>query len=140
MFEEAQELEFPLVLLEPLAFVLNRMLDHLCARLEARALAAQELCLELALENGRQSHPVSPKNGETKVRHSASDSRNIFQRTIHLSVPLLDPKTFLKLLQLDLKAHPPGAPVRKVCYVSSLQSLVQRKTGCSCLLRRSLKN
>ncbi len=33
VFEETQELEFPLVLLEPLAFVLNRMLDHLCARL-----------------------------------------------------------------------------------------------------------
>jgi protein ImuB len=99
VFEEAQELEFPLVLLEPLAFVLNRMLDHLCARLEARALAAQELSLELVLENGRQP---------------ASDSRNIFQRTIHLPVPLLDPKTFLKLLQLDLKAHPPGAPVSKV--------------------------
>ncbi len=114
VFEEAQELEVPLVLLEPLAFVLNRMLDHLCARLEARALAAQELCLELVLENGRRSHPVSPKNGEIRVGQPASDSQNIFQRTIHLPVPLLDPKTFLKLLQLDLKSHPPGAPVRKV--------------------------
>jgi protein ImuB len=98
VFEEAQELEFSVVLLEPLAFVLNRMLDHLCARLESRALAAQELCLELTLENGRRS-----------ANNAAS-----FQRTIHLPVPLLDPKTFLKLLQLDLKAHPPGAPVKKV--------------------------
>ena len=98
VFEEAQELEFPMVLLEPLAFVLNRMLDHLCSRLESRALAAQELCLELTLENGRRS---------------ANDAAS-FQRTIHLPVPLLDPKTFLKLLQLDLKAHPPGAPVKKV--------------------------
>jgi protein ImuB len=38
----------------------------------------------------------------------------IFERTIHLPIPLLDPKTFLKLLQLDLKAHPPGAPVTKI--------------------------
>src|SRR5262249_21362249 len=38
----------------------------------------------------------------------------IFQRTIHLPVPLLDRKTFLKLLQLDLKTHTPGAPVTKV--------------------------
>jgi len=30
-FEEAMELEFPLVLLEPLAFLLSRMLDQLCA-------------------------------------------------------------------------------------------------------------
>jgi protein ImuB len=29
-------------------------------------------------------------------------------------VPLLDPRIFLKLLQLDLKSHPPGAPVAKV--------------------------
>ncbi|HEX6802936.1 MAG TPA: DNA polymerase Y family protein [Terriglobales bacterium] len=97
-FEEVQELEFPLVLLEPLAFVLNRMLEQLCARLEARALAAQELRLQLTLENGRQFDPSLAR----------------FERTIHLPVPLLNPQTFLKLLQLDLKAHPPGAPVVKV--------------------------
>jgi len=100
LFEEAQELEFPLVLLEPLAFILNRMLDHLCARLEARALAAQELCLEMQLE--------------ARYRTAAGESHNSFQRVIKLPVPLLDPKTFLKLLQLDLKAHPPGAPIKKV--------------------------
>ena len=99
VFEEAQELEFPLVLLEPLAYILNRMLDHLCARLEGRALAAQELCLELQLEAG--------------FRVGASQ-RNCFQRVIKLPLPLLDSKTFLKVLQLDLKAHPPGAPVKKV--------------------------
>ncbi len=97
IFEEAMELEFPLVLLEPLAFLLSRMLDQLCARLESRSLATQEIHLGMTLENGRQQ-----------------DSENTFQRAIHLPVPLLDPKTFLKLLQLDLKAHPPGAPVIKV--------------------------
>ena len=100
VFEEAQELEFPVVLLEPLAFILNRMLDHLCARLEGRALAAQELCLELQLEAG--------------YRAAAGQSQNSFQRVIKLPVPLLDPKIFLKLLQLDLKTHPPGAPVKKI--------------------------
>ena len=98
VFEEATELEFPLVLLEPLAFVLGRMLDQLCARLEARALAAQELSLQLTLENGRQANPENA----------------VFERTINLPVPLLDAKVFLKLLQLDLKSHPPGAPVVKV--------------------------
>ena len=98
VFEEAMELEFPLVLLEPLAFLLNRMLDQLCARLQARALAAQKLWLELTLENGR----------------SESDAASCFQRTIHLPVPLLEANIFLKLLQLDLKAHPPGAPVVKI--------------------------
>jgi protein ImuB len=99
VFEEVMELEYPIILLEPLAFVLNRMLEHLCARLEGRALAAQELRLEFALENGRP---------ETNV------SLTQFQRTIRLPVPMLDAKTFLKLLQLDLKSNPPGAPVAKV--------------------------
>ena len=120
VFEEASELEYPLVLLEPLAFALNRMLEQLCARLEARALAAQELHLELRLEDGHHvSRTVSPKNGETRVGQPAisaesGETDGNFRRTIHLPVPLLDPKTFLKLLQLDLKAHPPGAPVRKI--------------------------
>ena len=97
-FEEAAELDVPLVLMEPLAFLLDRMLGQLCARLEARALAAQELCLELELEN-----------------FQVNNSRVVpFRRTIRLPVPMLDSGTFLKLLQLDLKSHPPGAPVIKV--------------------------
>ncbi len=36
--------------LEPLSFILNRLLEQLCARLEARALAVQELHLRLQLE------------------------------------------------------------------------------------------
>jgi len=116
VFEEAIELEYPLVLLEPLAFVLNRMLEQLCARLQARALAAQELHLELMLENGffretgPSGEPVAPPLSLRFVERQGGS----FQRTIHLPVPLLDPKTFLKLLQLDLKAHPPGAPVTKI--------------------------
>jgi protein ImuB len=42
------------------------------------------------------------------------DDLQLFQRTLRLPVPLLDTKTFLKLLQLDLKSNPPGAPVAKV--------------------------
>src|SRR4029077_19411204 len=52
VFEEAMELDHPLVLLEPLAFLLAHMLDQLCARLAARALAAQELRLRLELDTG----------------------------------------------------------------------------------------
>jgi len=96
IFKEAIELDFPLVLLEPLAFLLNQMLDQLCIRLQSRSLAAQEIDLRLTLDNGRQN------------------SDNVFQRVIHLPVPLLNAKTFLKLLQLDLKAHPPGAPVTQI--------------------------
>src|SRR5438477_1984403 len=94
VFEEAIELEHPLVLLEPLAFLLARMLEQLCARLSARALATQEIWLQLALDNG--SHIKT------------------FHRTLRLPVPLLDEKIFLKLLQLDLNAHPPGAPIATI--------------------------
>jgi protein ImuB len=112
IFEEMIELEYPLVLLEPLAFLLGRLLEQLCARLEARALATQELRLDLELQNGWQTEDFSTNNEVTGV--SGRPSRRSFQRTLRLPVPLLDPGTFLKLLQLDLKAHPPGAPIVKI--------------------------
>src|SRR5579863_8492718 len=113
IFEEVVELEYPLVLLEPLAFLLGRLLEQLCARLEARALATQELRLCLELENGWQTEDLSTNNGATGVLARSGQSR-LFQRTLRLPVPLLDSRTFLKLLQLDLKAHPPGAPIVKI--------------------------
>jgi protein ImuB len=132
IFEETVELEYPLVLLEPLAFLFSRMLDQLCARLSARALATQKLRLELELQNGwpekgmLASHLLRSCPGQDRgagVRPDpslrakstlAQDDRSLFHRTLRLPVPLLDSKTFLKLLQLDLKAHPPGAPIVKI--------------------------
>jgi|SRR5579863_8298680 len=93
IFEEAIELEDPVMLLEPLAFLLNRLLEQLCARLAARARSTQELRLTLGLELPQQSK---------------------FIRTLRLPLPMLDARTFLKLLQLDLNAHPPGAPIVKI--------------------------
>jgi protein ImuB len=102
IFEEAVELEHPIVLLEPLAFLLNRLLDQLCARLASRALAAQELHLTLSLENRPHS------NQQSQI------SNQQFVRTLRLPLPMLDTKLFLKLLQLDLNAHPPGAPIVRI--------------------------
>jgi len=90
-FAEDVELEYPVELLDPLLFVLSRMLSSLRASLAARGLAAIELRLRLKLERG----------GE----HA---------RTLRFPVPMLDTKAFLKLLQLDLSAHPPPAPVVRV--------------------------
>ena len=101
VFEEAIELEHAVVLLEPLAFLLNRLLDQICARLAARALNTQELRLTLELEN-------------FSLRNQQSGINQQFQRTLRLPLPMLDPKLFLKLLQLDLNAHPPGAPILKI--------------------------
>jgi protein ImuB len=102
------------VLLEPLAFLLGRLLEQLCARLEARALATQELRLDLELENGWLTEEVG--TGEFVGPGRAQARR--FQRTLRLPVPLLDSKIFLKLLQLNLKAHPPGAPIVKIHLVA----------------------
>jgi len=102
IFEEAVELEHPISLLEPLAFLLNRLLEQLCARLAFRALATQELRLTLELEN------FSPFIQPSKINNHQ------FLRTLRLPLPMLDAKVFLKLLQLDLNANPPGAPIMKI--------------------------
>jgi protein ImuB len=102
VFEEAVELEHPIVLLEPLAFLLNRLLDQICARLASRALNTQELRLTLELES------FSSRNQPSDINQQQ------FHRTLRLPLPMLDPKLFLKLLQLDLNAHPPGAPIKKI--------------------------
>ena len=87
-FEDEIELEYPVELLEPLAFLLARMVNGLATRLATRALATDEVRLRLTLEN-RATHEI----------------------TVRLPVPSLDTKAFLKLLQLDLEADPPPAPI-----------------------------
>ena len=77
--------------LEPLSFLLARLLNGLIVRLGARALATNELRLRLKLENGAPH-----------------------ERTLRLPVPMLDARAFLKLLQLDLAAHPPPAAVARI--------------------------
>ena len=90
-FEDEIELEYPVDLLEPLAFLLARLVNGLTTRLATRGLATDELRLRLKL-----------------------DPRGMHQRTLRLPVPSLDTKTFLKLLQLDLSASPPPAPVNHI--------------------------
>ena len=124
VFEEAVELEYPIVLLEPLAFLLNCLLEQICARLASRALNTQELRLTLELQNltgGDHRLDASKIFGESdssqsssREQHFVSGRQNKFCRTLSLPLPMLDPKLFLKLLQLDLNAHPPGAPILKI--------------------------
>jgi protein ImuB len=125
IFAESVELEDPIVLLEPLAFLLNRMLEQICARLGARALAAQELRLELELEQSSSRDAGLPSclaqddapllAPVPRSQPSLARDDNVkFIRTLQLPVPMLDVKVFLKLLQLDLQAHPPGAPIVKI--------------------------
>jgi protein ImuB len=91
IFEQSEELEYPVTELEPLSFILNSLLHQLCAALESRALAAIEIHLTLKLEN--------------QPDHA---------RALRLPVPMRDTKILLKLLQLELSAHPPAAPILAV--------------------------
>jgi len=117
-FKEAMELESAVETLEPLLFLLNRLLDQLCARLEARALAVQELKMRLQLEPrvADEQTTTLPELAATQKasRLPARRDGNFYASTLRLPVAMRDPKVFLKLLQLDLAAHPPGAPVCKL--------------------------
>lgn len=111
-FEEAMELEFPVETLDPLSFILNRLLEQLCARLETRALAVQELHLRLQLERRVADEDTTAVQELHGSFHNVGQT--MFERTLRLPVAMRDAKVFLKLLQLELAAHPPGAPVTKV--------------------------
>jgi len=87
-FEDEIELDYPVELLEPLAFLLARLINGLATRLATRGLATDELRLRLKLETG-----------------------GTHERCLRLPVPSLDTKAFLKLLQLDLEANPPAGPI-----------------------------
>src|SRR5262249_22551582 len=87
-----------------LCFLLHRLLESLFARLMTRTLALLELRLKLVLEDQEIDLPVPPRlRGEKDLC-----------RTLRLPVPTQDAKTLLKLLQLDLQAHPPQAPWKKI--------------------------
>lgn len=112
-FEEVMELEYPVELLEPLLFILGRLLDQLCARLASRAVAANEICLCLELE-GKSSVVSDQRSVEEKQQTSDYGVQTTYAKTLRLPVPMQDSRVFLKLLQLHLQAQPPPAPVTKV--------------------------
>jgi len=78
------ELEWPIDGLEPLSFILARVLEPLCARLVERGRRAVSLALELALVDG-----------------------SVHRRALHPAAPSSDPRTWRTLLLLDLEVHPP---------------------------------
>ena len=85
---EFLEFDFPAELLEPLLFTLNTMLEQLLARAASRALALASVTVECGHEKG-EAH----------------------RRSLRPSLPTADRALLLKLLQLDLQAHPPEAAV-----------------------------
>jgi len=139
-FEECMELESSLESLEPLTFILARLLRQLCTRLHARSLATNEVKLILELEGplaifsltgSSEEFSLAPTGGEGSAKrrlrgdHRSREpepSRQVTQEqflsrhstVLNLPVPTKDSKTLLKLLQLDLESRPPIAPVLSV--------------------------
>ncbi len=88
VFQAGMQLDHSLELLEPLLFILSRLLSEICASLASHSLAANELELRLELDN-----------------------KSEYTRNISLPFATREASTFLKLLQYDLAAHPPNAPI-----------------------------
>jgi protein ImuB len=83
-FECALELDWPVDGLEPLAFLLGRLLQPLCDRLASRGRRAAAVILELRLVDG-----------------------GTLARRLAPAAPSADPRTWRTLLLLDVEAHPP---------------------------------
>ena len=88
---ERMELDSPVELLDALLFVVNVMLEQLILRATARVLALASVTITLTLEGG--------------ATHS---------RTVRPALPTNDRQLWLKLLHLDLEAHPPQAAILAV--------------------------
>ena len=93
-FEASLELEWPIAELEPLSFVLTRLLEPLSRRLEHRDRGAAVLHLRLRLV-----------------------TRDLHLRSLQLPAPMRDPKVLRTLLLLDLESHPAPAGIDAVTLV-----------------------
>lgn len=98
-FEEHMELNSSVELIEPLLFVLNRLLDQVATRLRLHILSIAEVKVTLTLERNDSKKKNEP---------------TAYIRTLRLPVPTRDGKLLLKLLRLDLEAYPPSTPVTAV--------------------------
>lgn len=92
VLEETAELDYPLDNLESLLFGVAIMLEQLIVRAAMRVYALAVVTVELHLDGG-----------------------GTHRRSVSPRVPTNDKHLWLKLLHLDLEAHPAGAPISKVC-------------------------
>lgn len=91
VFEATLSLEWPIEGLEPLSFVLGRLFDDVCARLEQHDRGGVRVCVRLRLV--------------TKSWH---------ERQLELPAPMRDAKVLRTLMRLDLERHPPPAGIDAV--------------------------
>jgi protein ImuB len=108
-FEEELELDTAEEELEPISFLLGRLFDQLCARLQTRALAATAIHLRFYLGDLFETDPeIIKKNSQ------AGDNPKLYQKTVTLPVPMRDSKMLLKLFRLLLQSDPPPGSIVKI--------------------------
>jgi len=95
-FEQALDLEWPIEGLEPLSFVLARLMEPLSAHLERRDRGAAVLHVRLHLVQ---------RDGVT---------REVHERSLQLPAPMRDARAMRTLALLDLESHPPSAAIDRV--------------------------
>jgi protein ImuB len=95
-FEQALDLEWPIEGLEPLSFVLARLIEPLSAHLERRDRGAAVLHIRLHLVK---------RDGVT---------REVHERSLQLPAPMRDARTLRTLALLELESHPPAAAIDRV--------------------------
>lgn len=109
IFEESLELDDAVEELEPLSFLLGRLLDQLCSRLSARALAVRAIHLQLEL----QPHFEDAFDSSREIVRT-QPTPEMFHCSLALPRSVRDAKHLLKLLRLRLQSNPPKAPIQKL--------------------------
>ena len=113
-FESTIDLEWPIEELEPLSFVLTRLLEPLSTRLERRDRGAAVLHVLLRLV----TRLPAPAPGSGSGRSAASGwERVVYARRLELPSPMRDVRTLRTLALLDLESHPPDAAIDRVTIV-----------------------
>ncbi len=122
-FEEEIELEYAVEELEPLSFLLGRLLDQLCARLSARSLSACAIRLRFTLDNSSESKSLPPRHGRL------DEKKTFYEKLLNLPVPMRDSKMLLRLLRLHLQSDSPSAPILHIFLAAEPASPRARQEG-----------
>jgi protein ImuB len=109
-FEEELDLDTPEEELDPVSFLLGRLLDQLCSRLQARSLAATAIHLKFILFDLFEKDPeiIQKKSAVT------GDDPKLYKKILTLPVAMRDSKMLLKLLRLQLQSDPPPGSIIKI--------------------------
>ena len=103
---EHMEFDSPVEMLDSLLFIVNTMLEQLILRATARVFALASVTITLKLEGG-----------STHVR------------TVKTALPTNDRQLWLKLMHLDLEAHPPQAPIMTATVIAEPGSTSKVQLG-----------